>query len=109
MVIGDKNRGRYGMAGLIMNDKHMAYFEEGRSVLHVYTAATMQCIYTHTRNVNANISIRCIVFCPDANAVIAGHRDGSVHVHTLPQSTSQQHSISAQLIGVPSMQVLHFR
>jgi hypothetical protein len=101
-VIGDENLDRDGMAAIIMNDEHLAYLEEGRSVLHVYTVATMQLIYTHTRNVNANI--RCIVFCPDADAVITGHYDGVVHVHTLPQSTSQHRSIGVQLVGVPSMQ-----
>jgi hypothetical protein len=100
-VIGDKNRRRYGLARLIMNDEHLAYLENRRSVFHVYTAATMQCIYTHTRDVAA--SIRCIVFCPDANAVITCHCDGIVHVHTLPQSASQQSSISVQLVGVPSI------
>jgi len=99
MVIGDENRGRHGMAELIMNDEHLAYFEDFRSVFHVYAAAAMECIYTHTRNVNANL--RCIVFCPDANAVITGHRDGIVHVHTLSQLTSHQHSIGVQLVGVP--------
>jgi hypothetical protein len=44
------------------------------------------------------------VFCQDANAVITGHHDGTVNVHTLPQSASQQRSIGVQLVGVPSMQ-----
>ena len=100
-IIGDENLDHHGMIALAMNDEHFAYVEEDRSVLHVYTAATMQLIYTHTRNINTNI--RCIVFCPDADAVITGHYDGIVHVHTLPQSTSQQPGIGVQLIGVPSM------
>jgi hypothetical protein len=101
IVLGDKNSGRHGMAALTMNDEHLAYFEDARSTFHVYTAATMQCIYTHTRDLNINL--RFIVFCPDANAVITGHHDGLVHVHTLPQSTSQQPSISVQIVGVPFM------
>jgi hypothetical protein len=101
MVVGDKKRSRHGMARLIMNDEHLAYCEDGKSVLHVYTAATMQCIYTHTRDVNTNL--RCVVFCPDANAVITGHYDGLVHVHTLPHPASLQRRISVQLVGVPSM------
>jgi hypothetical protein len=105
-LIGDENLGRHGMAIIIMNDEHLAYLEEGRSLLHVYTAATMQLIYTPTRNVNVNLTL-CIVFCPDAHAVITGHYDGVVHVHTLPQSTSQHGSIGVQLVGVPSMQFSH--
>jgi hypothetical protein len=46
MLIGDENHSRHGMLALTMNDEHLAYLEEGRSVLHVYTAATMQLIYT---------------------------------------------------------------
>jgi hypothetical protein len=95
------------MAALIMNDEHLAYFEQFRSVVHVYTAATMQCIYTHTRDVDVNL--RCMVFCPDANAVITGHYDGLVHVHALPQSASQQRSIGVQLVGVPSTLFCHFQ
>jgi len=105
MVIGDKDRDRHGMAALIVNDEHLAYFEHFRSVFHVYTAATMQCIYTHTRDVNTNL--RCIVFCPDANAVVTGHIDGIMRVHTLPSPASQQHHIRVRLVCVPSIHYSH--
>jgi hypothetical protein len=72
---------RLSIDGLIMNDEHFAYFEEVGSVFYVFTVATMQCVYTHDFG-NRNVSIGCIVFCPNANAVVAGHSDGSVRVHT---------------------------
>ena len=91
---------RHGIAALIMNDEHVAYYEESGYVLCVYATATMQCIYTHTFVADmANIT-RCIVFCAHAQAVITGHRDGCVRVHILPRSStaSSQDSIRVQLM-----------
>jgi hypothetical protein len=59
MLIGDVNREQvasshwghlftavhHGMKGVILNDEHLIYFEEFRSVFYVLTVATMQCVY----------------------------------------------------------------
>jgi hypothetical protein len=83
-----------------MNDEHLAYYEESGYVLQVYATASMQCIYTHAFVAEVTNGVWTIAFCAHAQAVITGHQDGCVRVHTLPQpsTASLQDNIRVQLM-----------